>query len=149
MNQDSASGKSQANPALNQPKPKSRFVKKLKRYLYIFLLILFIIAGAYVYWKYSFTYSEGFRAGELQKFSHKGTIFKTYEGEMVLSSIQSAKSVAIASEKFLFSVTDKRIAAKLDSLQGNFVTVHYTEKNGTLPWRGESKYLVDSVRLSR
>jgi hypothetical protein len=84
----------------------------------------------------------------LQKFSRKGNIFKTYEGEMILSSVQSNKNVAIASEKFLFSVDNTDIALQLEKLQGKNVVVHYTEKNNTLPWRGETTFIVSSVKVS-
>ncbi|MEZ4906789.1 MAG: hypothetical protein R2771_03890 [Saprospiraceae bacterium] len=110
-------------------------------------MILFIlIFGGYTYWKYYFTYSEGYRAGLLQKFSHKGTIFKTFEGEMILSSVASNTNVAIASEKFLFSVDDNYIAQRLDTLQGQIIIVHYIQKNAALPWRGNTAYIVDSVK---
>jgi hypothetical protein len=107
-----------------------------------------LLAGL-IYWKYFFTYSEGNRTGLLQKFSYKGTIFKTYEGELILSSIRSQANVALASEKFFFSVIDQETARKLENLQGHFITVHYKMKNGILPWRGDSKYLVDSVRIEK
>ena len=119
----------------------------LKRFSRNFLIIFLLLLAALIYWKYFFTYSEGNRTGLLQKFSYKGTIFKTYEGELILSSIRSQNNVALASEKFFFSVRDKETAKKLENLQGNFITVHYKMKNGTLPWRGDSKYLVDSVKL--
>ena len=106
------------------------------------------MVGSLVYWKYFFTYSEGYRAGLLQKFSLKGNVFKTYEGEMILSSIQSNANVAIASEKFFFSVTDKTVALQLERIQGQSIIIHYREKNGTLPWKGENNYFVDSVRVS-
>lgn len=121
-----------------------RFFKKL---MWTSSIILILIIAITIYWKYFFTYSEGYRAGLLQKFSNKGTIFKTYEGEIILSSVSSTKNVAIASEKFFFSVNDENLASQLDTLQGQNVIVHYTQKNSTLPWRGESPYLVDSVKL--
>ena len=119
----------------------------MRKFGTIFLLIVLLFAAGFVYWKYFFTYSSGYRSGLLQKFSHKGTIFKTYEGEMILSSIRSNSNVALASEKFLFSVADKTVAQQLERLQGRMVTVHYNNKNGTLPWRGETAFLVDSVHV--
>lgn len=110
-------------------------------------LIVLLIFGIYFYWKYFFTYSSGKRVGLLQKFSEKGTLFKTYEGELILSSIRSNTNVALASEKFLFSVNDKKTADKLMDLQGRTVVLHYKQKNGTLPWRGEYPYIVDSVQV--
>jgi len=120
----------------------------LKKIGYWVLVIVIVIIVAVVYFKYGFTYSKGYRAGMLQKFSEKGVIFKTYEGEMILSSVQSNANVALASEKFLFSVTDEAVAKQMEQIQGKQVVVHYREKNGALPWQGESYYIVDSVRIA-
>lgn len=117
------------------------------RFFRIFLVLLILGLGIFIYWKYAFTYSSGNRYGLLQKFSQKGTIFKTYEGELILSSVRGNLNVPIASEKFFFSVNDKDVAQQLMNMQGAQVTVHYKEKNGTLPWRGETRYIVDSVRV--
>ena len=119
----------------------------MKKYVGWLIFVLIIILAAFIYWKYFFTYSEGNRAGLLQKFSKKGIIFKTYEGEMILSSIESNKNVALASEKFLFSVIDEEIAKQLIALEGKFIVVRYEEKHGRLPWRGDTKYYVDSIRV--
>jgi hypothetical protein len=118
-------------------------IKKAFRILVVFLIVT---TGIYIYWKYYYTYSDGYRAGLLQKFSRKGNIFKTYEGEMILSSVTSNMNVAIASEKFYFSVTNDKLAQQLDTIQGRMVIVHYKEKNGVLFWRGDMKYIVDSVK---
>jgi len=117
----------------------------MKKFLYWSLAILLIALAIFIFWKYSFTYSEGNRSGLLQKFSYKGTIFKTYEGELILSSVKSNQDVSLASEKFHFSVPEKTVAEKLLKLEGTMVVLHYKEKNGVLPWRGETVYLVDSV----
>lgn len=126
-----------------------RTYKKGKRIGCAVLFVLLLAFAGFFYWKYYFTYSDGERFGLLQKFSHKGNIFKTYEGEMILSSIQSNANVPIASEKFFFSVSDKPVADQLMKLQGRHVTVHYKQKKGALPWRGESEYIVDSVRIEQ
>jgi hypothetical protein len=120
----------------------------MKKYLYWSIAIVVVLLAAFIYWKYSFTYSEGNRAGLLQKFSYKGTMFKTYEGELIMSSVTSDKNVSLASEKFYFSVPDKDLAEKLMKLEGKNIVLHYKEKNGTLPWRGETKYLVDNIESS-
>ena len=120
----------------------------MKKFLLYFLLIFILVIGSVVYYRYYFNYSEGYRAGLLQKFSRKGTLFKTYEGEMILSSVQSNANVAIASEKFFFSVIDKDVAHQLERIQGENIIVHYTEKKATLPWRGDYTYIVDSVRIN-
>jgi hypothetical protein len=121
----------------------------MKKFIGLFSLVLILALAGFVYWKYYFTYSDGYRSGLLQKFSKKGNIFKTYEGEMILSSIRSNANTSIASEKFLFSVNHQETAQQLEQLQGRTVTVHYHEKNGTLPWRGETQYIVDSVRAEQ
>jgi len=123
--------------------------RKMKRILNYFIVIAGIALGIFFYWKYFYTYSTGYRAGLLQKFSHKGNIIKTYEGEMILSSITSNANVALASEKFYFSVISAPLANQLDTIQGQMVIVHYKEKNGTLFWHGDSQYLVDSVKRIR
>jgi hypothetical protein len=120
-----------------------------KKFFTITIIFLLLAGGIYFYWKYYFTYSSGNRYGLLQKFSHKGNLFKTYEGEMVLSSIRSNANVALASEKFFFSVTKENVARELMNAQGKFVTVHYKEKNGTITWRGDTNYIVDSVVVDK
>ncbi len=125
------------------------FVKKTKRLFKWLLFLIVIIAGVFIYWKFFYTYSEGYRAGLLQKFSNKGTIFKTYEGEMILSSVSSNRDVALASEKFLFTVTNRTLIREFDTLQGEMVIVHYRQKNAPVFWRGDSQYLVDSVKTKR
>jgi len=129
-----------------RPSAWAGFIRKTKKIFRWFIVLLVIFLGAFIYWKYFFTYSEGYRAGLLQKFSNKGALFKTYEGEMILSSVSSTSNVAIASEKFLFSVTNKDLIHMFDTLQGENVIVHYVQKNGTVFWRGDSKYLVDSIK---
>jgi hypothetical protein len=120
--------------------------RKMKKIFYLFLVFIVIVAGVFFYWKYFYTYSEGYRAGLLQKFSRKGTLFKTYEGELILSSVAGRSDVVIASEKFFFSVTDKKLAANLDTLQGMNVIVHYSQKNAPLIWKGDTPYYVDGVK---
>ena len=111
------------------------------------LIVALLLFGIFFYWKYFMNYSSGIRYGLLQKFSYKGNVFKTYEGELILSSVRSNANVSLASEKFFFSVNEKGTAEKLMNLQGRNVTLYYTEKNGTLSWRGDSRYIVDSVQL--
>ncbi len=120
-----------------------RWIKKI---FFLFITLIVIIIGIFIYWKYFYTYSNGYRAGLLQKFSHKGNIIKTYEGEMILSSVSSNTNVALASEKFNFSVSCENLAQQLDTMQGQIVIVHYKQKNGVLFWHGDSEYLVDSVK---
>ncbi len=120
--------------------------KTARRTLRIALFIIILVAAGVGYWKYFYTYSEGYRAGLLQKFTKKGNVFKTYEGEIILSSVTSTTNVALASEKFFFSVVDDSLAQILDTLQGQFVIVHYKQKNGKVIWKGDTPYFVDNVK---
>lgn len=123
--------------------------RKIRKAFYWSVALILIVAAIFIYWKYFYTFSDGYRAGLLQKFSHKGNIVKTYEGEMILSSVSSNANVTLASEKFYFSVTDKTLARQLDTIQGRMVIVHYKQKNGKLFWHGDTEYLVDSVKRLR
>lgn len=120
--------------------------RKIRKVLWSIVALIVIFSGLFIYGKYFYTFSEGYRAGLLQKFSNKGNLIKTYEGEMVLSSVTANQNVAIASEKFFFSVTSKSLASQLDTIQGQMVIVHYRQKHGALFWNGDSEYIVDSVK---
>jgi hypothetical protein len=129
--------------------PQSRGTKikrKLRNFFKGLVAFIIIILIIFFYVKYFYTYSDGYRAGLLQKFSRKGAIFKTYEGELILSSVSGNNSTVIASEKFYFSVRGDSLAARLDTLQGRSVIVHYRQKNSSAFWRGDSPYIVDGVK---
>jgi hypothetical protein len=124
----------------------SRIKRRTRKFLLQLTALIIIFTAIFIYWKYCYTYSNGYRAGLLQKFSHKGNLIKTYEGEMILSSVSSNANVVIASEKFYFSVTSAKLAQRLDTMQGQMVILHYNQKNGVLFWHGDSEYIVDSVK---
>src|SRR5689334_21070701 len=132
-----------ANTVRPLPKKPSAF----KKFVRWFSFILIVVLGSFGYWKYYYTYSDGYRSGLLQKVSHKGNIFKTYEGELVQRSIVSTSNVGIASEKFYFSVAIDSIAKVLMKLEGKNVRLHYLQKNGKLPLRGDSEYIVNGVEI--
>jgi len=117
----------------------------MRKFLTISLTLIILAVVFFGWWFYYKTYSDGSRSGLLQKFSHRGDVFKTYEGELVLSSVQSTGGVSIASEKFNFSVVDERVADSLKKYEGNYVKLFYKEKRKAIPWRGDSRYIVDSV----
>ena len=120
-------------------------MKPLKKVLIWGSIIVLLILTSMVYWNYISTYSEGNRSGILQKFSKKGNVFKTYEGELIMSSIASTGNTTIASEKFFFSVKDENIAKTLFTMEGKRVTLHYKQKRGHLPWNGETDYYITSI----
>ncbi len=112
-------------------------------------LIIMAVLSIYGWWKYFYTYSDGYRTGLLQKLSHKGNFAKTYEGELVMSSVTSSANVPLASEKFYFSVPNDSLANIMMQYEGKTVRLHYQQKHGTLPWRGESVYLIDDIKESQ
>jgi hypothetical protein len=113
----------------------------------LILIIILVLFSGWFYWKYYYTFSDGNRTGMLQKFSHRGNALKTYEGELVLSGLVSNNMTTMSTEKFYFSVDRKDLAQKLMGLEGQKVVVHYLEKNGALFWRGDTRYIVDSIRV--
>lgn len=122
-------------------------VRGTKRVLKWTAFLIVVAVLIFAYFQYFYTYSDGYRAGLLQKFSHKGGVFKTYEGELILSSVSSNRDVALASEKFFFTLVNKDLISIFDNLQGQNVIVHYKQKNSPLFFRGDSEYLVDSIRV--
>ncbi len=108
--------------------------------------ILFIILGSlsalylmYFAFVYFVTFSEGTRAGELIKFSHKGVIVKTWEGE-ISQGISGAQI-------FSFSVMDKEadVIEKLKEYQGRYVKLTYVERYDTFFFWGDTKYFITDV----
>ncbi|WP_452220451.1 6-phosphogluconate dehydrogenase [Lacinutrix salivirga] len=100
---------------------------------------LLLVIAAYFAFIYFVTYSEGVRAGQLVKFSSKGVIFKTWEGEI-------SQGVSDA-QLFEFSVEDsqKQVIEDLNTHQGRFVKLHYFERYSTLFWLGDTKYFITKV----
>jgi len=110
------------------------------------ILIGLVVVAALLFWAWSmaalnFSYSEGERAGFLQKFSKVGWFCKTWEGEMLLTSMPGA-----IPEKFLFSVRDDAVAAQLSAAMGKRVTLTYAQHKG-VPTNcfGETEYYIEKV----
>ena len=120
-----------------QRSPRRSFRKVFRT---LTLIVIAILAAA-IYWFYFNIRSNGDRKGVLIKFSHKGNFFKTDEGEMWLGCRQTVNA-----EKYFFSVTDDSVAAILKNLQDECLQLEYKEYRATLPWRGESKYIVYGVK---
>jgi len=118
----------------------------MKKFLTWFIVIFIVVLSFLIYWFYYNTFSEGNRSGILQKFSKKGNVFKTYEGELIMSSIASTTNVTLASEKFYFSVKNDSIANALFNYEGKRVTLSYEEKRKHFPWNGETNYYITSIR---
>lgn len=129
-------------PLAQEPVKKVSWFKKFKRRLIIILLVALFI---FIYVKYFFVFGEGSKAGELNFIVKKGYIFKTYEGRVIQTGYKSKVPGSIQSNEFEFSVVNEKIAKTLMSNSGAFMELHYKEYLGALPWRGMSRYVVDSI----
>ncbi|WP_044403898.1 hypothetical protein [Lacinutrix sp. Hel_I_90] len=109
------------------------------KFLLKFLVILVIAVAIFYAFVYFVPYSEGNRSGELIKFSHKGVIIKTYEGE-ISQGISGAQI-------FTFSVLDKNteVINRLKEYQGEYVKLTYIERFATFFWLGDTKYFITAV----
>jgi hypothetical protein len=104
-------------------------------------LALLVLLGAFFTAAWHWSYSDGERAGWLQKFSRKGYLCKTWEGEIAMAVPGSA-----AVESFEFTVHDTATAAQMEKLMGQRVSLHYEQKMG-LPTScfGDTRYFVTRV----
>ncbi|CAL2075969.1 6-phosphogluconate dehydrogenase [Tenacibaculum sp. 190524A05c] len=111
----------------------------MKKILAFILLGIFLIATAYYVFIYYATYSEGERSGELIKFSRKGLVVKTWEGE-ISQGISGAQI-------FKFSVEDKeeQVIKNLKEFQGRYVKLTYIERFGKFFWLGDTRYFITKV----
>lgn len=121
----------------------------MKKFWGALVLILLIGGAAFFYFRYCFVFGEGVKSGELNYVVYKGVLFKTYEGKLIQSGLRSKTAGSIQSYEFEFSVANERVARELMLQSGNVVELHYKEYFGSLPWRGFTKYIVDSIVSSR
>jgi hypothetical protein len=117
----------------------------MRRFLAIIFIILFLIIGGVVYYRYYWVFGEGVKSGELNYVVRKGYVFKTYEGKLIQSGFRSRTPGSVQSYEFEFSVNNKRIAENLMLSSGKEVELHYKEYLHVVPWRGYTKYVVDSI----
>lgn len=102
--------------------------------------------AVYIFFKFCFVYSEGVNEGDINYFQKEGFIFKTYEGKMIQTGLKSVKGQgSIQSNEFKFSVVDDRVAAMINEGSNVGVKLHWKRYLGTLPWRGNSVFIVDSI----
>ena len=112
--------------------------------LYAVFALVFFIIGYFAF--ASFTYSEGSRTGMLLKFSRKGYVFKTWEGQLNLGGI-SQQGGSILNNMWDFSVLDseKETIEQLNKYEGKRIRLSYKEKMRHFPWQGETNYFVYKV----
>ncbi|MFD1255759.1 hypothetical protein ACFQ3S_03040 [Mucilaginibacter terrae] len=116
-----------------------------KRIITIVSLVALLAVFGVIYYRYYFVFGDGTKAGTMNYFVHKGYLFKTYEGRLIQTGIRTPTQGAIQSNEFMFSVTDPKVAGQLNRSAGAFLEVHYKEYIHTLPWRGVSNFVVDSI----
>jgi hypothetical protein len=97
---------------------------RFARFLGIALIVVAVLAAAWTWFSLSWAYSEGERAGILQKFSKKGWLCKTYEGEL------AQYVVGVAPQIWFFSTRDEKVAGQLAGAVGTQIRLHYTEHRG-------------------
>ena len=117
----------------------------MKKRWIVFTVLLIIALTAFLYIRFFFVFGEGVKSGELNYVVYKGLVFKTYEGKLIQSGIRSKTAGTIQSYEFEFSVENEALARKLMLLGGKNIELHYKEYFGALPWRGFSKFVVDSI----
>ncbi len=128
----------------------------MRKFSIIFSLILILFVAGYVYWFYYNQYSDGYQSGIVNKISHKGNIFKTYEGFITSVTPNTIITQQGTNDRrtLYFSVTDKKIADQINNIENKIVKLHYVQYRKSLPWRGENyngknaedgQYIVDGI----
>lgn len=119
--------------------------KRLIPMLIAAVVVAALLFAAYVWMTLNFSYSDGERAGYLQKFSTRGWVCKTWEGELLLVSMPGA-----IPEKFEFSVRNPAIAKQLGAATGKRVLLTYSQHKG-VPGScfGETEYFIEKVVLDQ
>jgi hypothetical protein len=107
-----------------------------------FLVVAVVLFALYTLLVLSWSYSSGERAGFMQKLSHKGVLCKTWEGELQLVAMPGSMP-----EKFLFTVRDDAMAARINTIMGKRVALTYEQHIGVpTSCFGETQYFVTDVR---
>ncbi len=109
----------------------------------VIVLMAIIGLGGWTWFTLTYNYSDGERAGYIQKFSRKGWVCKTWEGEMSMINYPGA-----APEIFRFSVREDKMAKDIEAIVGKRVALHY-EQHVNVPTNcfGETEYFITSLRV--
>ncbi|HEY9420848.1 MAG TPA: hypothetical protein VIW92_05510 [Thermoanaerobaculia bacterium] len=126
---------------IQQPSPPVRRRGKLRLFLVLLILVPILLLALYTWIALNFDYSEGERAGYVQKFSRKGWLCKTWEGELAMVNLPGSMP-----EIFRFTVRDDAVANRLNESMGKRVRLHYEQHMG-IPTScfGETDYFVTDV----
>ena len=115
-----------------------------KHWVLITITIAAVLAAA-AYFRFFFVFGEGVKSGELNYVVYKGVLFKTYEGKLIQTGIRSKAAGSIQSYEFEFSVENEALARERMLQGGKTLELHSKEYFGALPWRGFTKFVVDSI----
>jgi hypothetical protein len=117
--------------------------KRAKWIIAAIVVVPVLVFAIYTWSALTFTYSKGERAGYVQKFSKKGWVCKTWEGELAMVSMPGTMS-----EKFLFTVRDDKVADYINNSLGKRVALSYQQHVG-IPTScfGETEYFVTAVKV--
>ena len=117
----------------------------MKKHLGIITVSIVVVLAVLFYFRFFFVFGEGVKSGELNYVVYKGVLFKTYEGKLIQTGIRSKAAGSIQSYEFEFSVENPQLARELMLQGGRTLELHYKEYFGALPWRGFTKFIVDSI----
>ncbi|MBD1426867.1 hypothetical protein [Sphingobacterium arenae] len=126
----------------NTEKKRSGVFGKILTWL---LIIVFLAASGWVYYRYYFVFGEGVKSGYLNFAVKKGNLFKTYEGKLIQEGLRTQTGSGVSSNEFEFSIENDSIFKILELNSGKYFDLHYREYHGVLPWRGNTRYIVDEV----
>jgi hypothetical protein len=132
-----------STPANEKPHRKrlARAWRGLKRLVLFGLLAVIAATALYLVLALQYSYSSGERAGYVQKFSRKGWVCKTWEGELAMVNLPGA-----VPEVFSFTVRDDAVAAEINKRLGARVSLHYEQHLGLPACFGETSHFVTGVR---
>ncbi len=128
-------------PEPTGPSRMARFLRRLRNYLLLFSALAVALVAVYLVVATRWSYAAGERAGYVQKFSKKGWVCKTWEGEIAMANLPGAMP-----EVFAFTVRDEAVAAQSNAPLGARVVLGYDQHLGLPSCFGETQYYVKSVR---
>ena len=133
-----------ASPVPSGPSRLVRFRRKARNTLILGLLAVVAAFALYFFLATRWSYSSGERAGYVQKFSKKGWVCKTWEGEIAMASLPGAMP-----EVFHFTVRDDAVAAQINAQLGARVVLSYEQHLGLPSCFGETEYWVTGARKAQ